>query len=78
MSFCVSFARSRSLSFPEVHFQTQIVISCMRDSNPSISGAQEDLFKKPYGMDAKGKGGEKFKSTFFMMVIYLSLCLCVF
>ena len=29
---------------------------------------QEDLFKKPYGMDAKGKGGEKFKSTFFMMV----------
>ena len=28
--------------------------------------------------DAKGKGGEKFKSTFFMMVTYLSLCPCVF
>jgi len=29
---------------------------------------QEDLFKKEYGADAKGKGGQKFKSTFFMMV----------
>jgi len=29
---------------------------------------QEDLFKKDYGADAKGKGGERFKSTFFMMV----------
>lgn len=29
---------------------------------------QEDLFKKQYGADAKGEGGQKFKSTFFMMV----------
>ena len=44
---------------------------------------QEDLFKKEYGADAKGKGGQKFKSTFFMMVAerginaLVRVCMCV-
>ena len=74
----LSLARSLALSFSNLHFQKHIAIAYMRDSNPPLTVAQEDLFKKPYGMDAKGKGGEKFKSTFFMMVIYLAFCLCVF
>jgi len=44
---------------------------------------QEDLFKKEYGADAKGKGGQKFKSTFFMMVAerginaLVRVCMCL-